>query len=224
MNLNNDMLTMRSFERIFALIVGTLSIFLGYLIIANLAKLMEMISTSEGILQIAGVEVSPAQWGPGVSFFLLIAVVFGIFIRILHKNLKGEVYKPAKSTAAKKHKPIESINSVRNIHYLSATEGIFDNDAVSTVRFRLFRDFRAIDCIQKALTEYGANASVKIPKKGKTDFYIAINNLKASAMLTVWDDDWGDYALFAKWVREGCKEPIPKDIETAAQAYLGQAA
>ena len=68
-------------------------------------------------------------------------------------------------------------------------KGVFDNDAISTVRLRLFRDIRAIDRIQKALSENGANSGVKIPQKGKMDFCIAINNLKASAMLTVWDDD-----------------------------------
>ena len=111
-----------------------------------------------------------------------------------------------------------------NINYLSTTEGIFDNDAISNVRLRLFRDFRAIDRIQKALSENGANSGVKIPQKGKTDFCIAINNLKASAMFTVWDEDWGDYAEFARWIKEGCKEPIPENIETAARAYLGKAA
>ena len=53
------------------------------------------------------------------------------------------------------------------------------------------------------------------------ELFVAINNLKAAAMLTIWEDDWGDYDLFSKWIREGSKEPIPEDIETAAKAYLG---
>lgn len=224
MNPHNNMLSMRSFERKFALIIGMLSIFVGYVIITNITNLIEIISTSDGSLRFIGFDVSHAKWGPGITLFLLVAFFFGIFIRILHKNLKGEVYKPINGTEGTSHKPIEPINSIHNIHYLSTTEGIFHNDAISTVRFRLFRDFRAIDRVQKALTENSVNAGVKIPQKGKTDFYIAVNNLKASAMLSVWDEDWGDYAEFAKWVREGCKEPIPEHIETAARAYLGQAA
>jgi hypothetical protein len=135
------------------------------------------------------------------------------------------MYKSKRTKTTSVHRPSEVITSLTNIHYLSTTEGIFENDAVNTIRFRLFRDFRAIDRIQCALlSENNGKAGVNISKKGKTDFHIAINNLKASAMLTVWDDDWGDYAVFAKWVREGCKKPIPENIETAARAYLGQAA
>ena len=222
MNLHNNMLTMKSIENILALIAGAVSIVLGYLVVINLAEFIEMIPASKEIFPFAGVKFSLANRGSGFFLLLLIVVFLGLSVRALHKNLKEEAYHPAKPDASATHKPTESNKPLYARYYLSATEGIFENETVGTARYRLLRDFRAINRVQKALMANDTHDALKTPNRRKMELFLAINNLKAAAMLTVWEDDWGDYDLFAKWIREGRKEPIPEDIETAAKAYLGR--
>jgi len=216
---------LRSIERWLALLIGALSIYLGYRLFINLAEYSEVLSKGEGGADVLGMKITLSQVGPGVFFALFGAIVVWLSVRTQMKYEKKAgsenvvYFQPSEKEG--KGVLVQPSTSVA-FTYLASTERGTDKQALDAARGSLLRDFRAIDGIRSAMEKPKKDGSVSISKGDRTDFTIAVPRLKEALMLSVWDEDWGDYAKFAKWRKDGCKSPPPKDIEAPARFYLGQ--
>lgn len=204
-------LLFRSLERLLALLIGALSIYLGYNLFLNLAELSE----SSGQIEWLGSTITLTHVGPGVFFALFGAMVVWLSLRMQMKYARQET----PSLGRKEEEPSPSTVAFT---YLTATEHVIDDQAIPSARSRLLRDFRAMDQVCSALDEAADDESVVIAENKRTDFIIAVPRIKEALMLTVWNSDWGDYAAFSAWVRAGCSDPPPKNLEAPARFYLGQ--
>jgi hypothetical protein len=79
------------------------------------------------------------------------------------------------------------------------------------------RDFRIFAEVFQKLDQ---NESV--PEKLKMDFERAVLSIKESLIGPVWDENWGSYQTFLKWISDGCPEPAPLEIEKGARFFSGK--
>lgn len=202
-----EILMARARERMLALLIGAFCILLGFF-------LFIFVPTSpagNGKLAWADTEVVLTHVGPGVFFAL-----FGAFVTWLSIRTQLQIGPEAESAAADTGTGTHS-----TVRYLIATEGKTDKQAVDSARSRHLRDFRTLDKISSI---FGAaeRDSVEIPANLRVDLELAVPRIKESVMFAVWDDDWGDYAAFSRWVQDGASDPPPEGINTPAQFFYGK--
>lgn len=88
---------------------------------------------------------------------------------------------------------------------------------VEALRRMYQKDFRIFSEVFQKLDQ---NESV--PEKLKTDFESAVLSIKEYLISPVWDENWGSYRIFKKWVSDGCPEPPPREIEKGARFFSGK--
>ena len=214
----------RSIERLLSLLIGALSIVLGYELFIKLADFSEKLSSGSGELKFGGVKVVLTHVGPGVFFALFGAAIIWISIRTQMHYSEKEKLDPNTDSVDKQLKPVETDFSKKAIilTYLSESENKIDDQAAQSVRANLLRDFRTVDDVASAISKAKIAEGISIPPEKRADFQIALKDIKEAAMFAVWNDDWGEYSKFTKWVRSGGSGPPPEDIELPAKFFLGQ--
>jgi|GEM_PF-2578753 len=88
---------------------------------------------------------------------------------------------------------------------------------VETLRRVYQKDFRIFSEVFQKLDQ---NESV--PERLKTDFESAVSSIKEYLIGPVWNENWGSYKTFKKWVSDGCPEPPPREIEKGARFFSGK--
>jgi hypothetical protein len=192
----DQLIKLRSKERLLALGIAGLCIILGFLLFIFAPNASEA-----GTAQLEWMEkkMMLANVGPGVFFAL-----FGAAITVYSIVTQA-------TTSTEKN----GENSVVTYRYLQ--KDVKDNQETENLRSNYQRDFRIFSEVMQKLEE---NESV--PERLRMDFENALTNSKDFLMRSVWDESWGDYNQFSNWISMGFPEPPPPEISKAAKYFSGK--
>lgn len=203
-----DAVGARGVERLLALGIGALAITLGFFLFV----LVPTDTTGDGSIKWADAEVVLTHVGPGVFFALFGAGISIYSIRTQLKLTRGQVTTEAPTAAGQVVRTIEK----KEMSYVAGGSRTHDLQSLESTRSRLQIDLGTLAAAVAAVSEAEGASSRLV-----SDSRRALDNVKDVAMEAVWDADWGDLADFKKWVLDGCAEPPPAAVATAAGFFLG---
>ena len=215
--------TLRAIERIVVLVIGAFTIFLGFYLFLKIPEAAK----TEGQLSLpGGFSLVWANAGPGVFFVALGTAILGYALRAKVKWDERAVKEsgrtattPGASASAGLSTAPERVATSVVASYLSSTGRVVDEQAKRGARDSLRRDLRLLDRLAE-MAGSGTGDTVSVPRRRLLDLNNAVPRIKANLMFTVWDKDWGEYAAFQRWIREGAPEPPPNGIIEPAKYLL----
>ncbi len=202
----------RAVERLFAILIGGASIYLGYRLFMEMPR---MSADGEGKVELpGGISIYVSRVGPGVFFALFGTALVGLsFVSVLDFQWGGG-QKPVQLAAKE-----TSAASVR-VSYVSGEIG---DTRVSLERDTLVRDLRTLRTLELALSKSAAGEPFSLGSSDTTKTLIAMPRIKRMLLHGVWDDGWGDYHDFAAWVRDGMREPPPEGLsDVVTDAFISR--
>ncbi len=192
-----DLLQLRVIERVLAVIIGGLSIYLGYRLFIKLPKQKD----SSGKVMLPGdISIFFSRVGPGVFFSLFGAAV--VVVSLQH-GLELDLANKSSVTA-------ESTEKTANmkVRYMGGG-GAPDPAKRDALRAE---PRRTIAELHKLPTLLAANVS---PSR-RTDVAQAARESKLALIGMVWSADWGDFPTFRNWVNDGETDPAPPGVSPEA--------
>ena len=195
---------MRTLERLIGILIGGLSIYLGYRLFLSLPDRRE----GEGQLKLWDASIVLSRIGPGVFFALFGAVVVGLSLYkgILLESADGRYA----GSAAQSADPPPRIE-----RYSGMGASAAGADARADARALLTRDIAILNNVIPKLR-------ADLPPQDRAEVELAIPRIKFALMQPLWPDKeagWGDPARFEVWLSEAAPEPPPAEIAAAA-AYF----
>jgi hypothetical protein len=198
-----DPIVLRSAERIVAVLIGGVSIYLGYRLFLAMPERKE----GEGKIALpGGISIFLTRVGPGAFFALFGAIIVAVSFQqaISYKETSSsrpsEVAQPASSdpTTSRDYTGFGSAGSAAD---------------TQLSRIQVGHDIELLDSTFPELSK-------NLTGTRRTDVEVLIPRLKLAMMKNVWGSDWGDYSRFQDWVQNGAAQPAPKDIDRPAAFYL----
>lgn len=184
--MDDPITTLRMLERIIAVLIGGLAIYLGYRLFFHLP----FERSHEGELQLPGVKIVLSRVGPGVFF-----AAFGSLV--LYYSLTEEV-KVSRSmqgpAQAQQGQDVASGDVVRREDFTGAASLPAGTPTVSPTgaavtpqrRAKALTSLEMLNCAQRLLARDGSSPELQ----GK--LALAIRDGKRALMLSIWDEgDWG---------------------------------
>ena len=196
-----DAIILRSIERLLGVVIGGVSIYLGYRL------LLAMPTRKEGegkVVLPGGISIYITRVGPGAFFAL-----FGVTVVAL-SFLRSVTYTDGLGSN------FHSSTGGGEAHVAYTGFGAPDSDRdLQLTRLQVATDIKFLnDRLQSLLAEKGSN------QQDRTDLEALRPRLKLAMIKTVWGPDWGEFAKFKEWVLSGAPEPIPDDLLKPATLYL----
>ena len=200
-----DPITLRAIERLLAVAIGGLSIFLGYYLFLRIPHRSE----AEGKFSFPnGISVHLARVGPGVFFALFGAAVVGlsIFRPISYETLaRSQVAGPPEASLVGRSTEAETRTS-----FTGMVQTVTQNRTLD--RLELRDDLTFLN---------------RLPRSRRPDLDEGLRRalelrpaqIKLRLMLQDWSPDWGDREAFRAWVDRGAGEPVPAGLEAAAALF-----
>lgn len=201
-----DPIILRSFERIIAVIIGGVSVYLGY----RLFALLPWNQDSEGKFTLpGGISVYLYRVGPGVFFALFGTVVVGLSLYMSITFSESE----RAGDVAEGNAPASVQYTEREFTGFGGMGSRFGEVDLEVLRNELRRDMDILNGLP-------AHLRTDLDDTQRVDIQSAIPKFKLALMSTVWGADWGEYAAFEDWVLEqDAMGPIPPELEDAARYY-----
>lgn len=187
-------ITLRAVERIIAVIIGGLCVYLGYRLFLHIPNQKD----SEGKINLpGGISIFVTRVGPGVFFALFgaIVVAFSIYHGIVYFR-EGPGYSESE-------------------YYSGLTPRHSTNDKEKTDRRR-----RELRLEVEFLNTLSSMLRSEISERQSRDFKYRSASIKLALMKTIWGPDWGDFDEFKLWVETGALDPVPRGLEAPADYYL----
>jgi hypothetical protein len=192
-----DLLQLRVIERVLAVVIGGLSIFLGYRLFI---KLPEHKDSSGKVILPGDISIFFSRVGPGVFFSLFGAAV--VVVSLQH-GLEFDLANKSNVTA-------ESTEKTANlkVRYMGGADelGPAKRDALRAEARRTIAE------LNKLPTMLAAN----VPAPRRTDVAQAVRDSKLAVIGMVWGADWGDFSKFRNWVNDGETDPVPPGFSPEA--------
>jgi hypothetical protein len=189
-----DPITLRFIERLLAVAIGGMAIFLGYRLFLKIPESRD----SQGKITLPwSITVALSRVGPGVFFALFGAAVVALS---LQKGL--EIGAGALADAG-------------TFKWSAAPPVAAESAARADARALLRRDIGLLNNIGPALRP-------DLAAHERTPIDLAIPRIKAALMQPVWgsaDEGWGSVAEFDAWVKAGEPDPIPTRIARAVELW-----
>lgn len=194
----------RSIERIVAVVIGGLSIYLGY----RLFIAIPMRRESEGKLILPGnISIYLTKIGPGAFFALFGAVIVGVSFHQAVTYREGATLSNASDPSGP-----ASTKLVSYVGFGSATATVRAPES----RLQVEADIRFLNTtLHEAIRK-------DLRSESRTDVDILIPRLKLALVHSVWDPQWGDFGRFRQWVETGAIEPPPPPLAAPAALYAGR--
>ena len=205
-------LTLRALERMLAVLVGGIAIYLGYRLFLSLPQQTD---SSGKIILPGDISIYLSRVGPGVFFALFGAIVVGMSFYFQMKIDSPDEGHNLLSADPIKNKNISYI-------YLLSTEGMADLQALQSARARVRGDIRTLADLESVLGSPTEGNYVLVPRTKASDFLLTVHRSKMAMIFTVWDKDWGEFPQFAKWVKKGPHDKPPEEIKVAADIFKGK--
>ena len=205
-----DILQLRVIERVLAVAIGGLSIYLGYRLFVRMPNLPR--GEAKASLP-GGVSIALSRIGPGVVFsgFGIVVVALSLYrgLTISESAELRQVAATGADSARADSAPLGRSRATRVINYLGPSVDGVDSAQRARRREDARRTVEDLDAL-RALVKHAA------PDQ-QGDMERAIRDAKVATLGMVWDGDWGDFATFHNWVvdmRES--EPVPPGVEASA--------
>jgi len=199
-----DPLQLRVIERVLAVVIGGLSIYLGYRLFIKLPEQKD----SEGKLTLPGdISIFFSRVGPGVFFSLFGAAVVVVSLQHgLELDLSSKASVPAGSG--------EQTASMKVRYMGEAREA--DPARREALRAEARRAIAELNTLPSLLPS-------TVPASRRTDVAQAVRESKVALLGMVWGPDWGDFPAFRNWVNDGETDPAPPGVSPEAIKAFGQA-
>lgn len=193
-----DLLQLRVVERVLAVVIGGLSIFLGYRLFI---KLPDQKDSSGKVILPGDISIFFSRVGPGVFFSLFGAAV--VVVSLQH-GLELDLANKSNVTA-------ESTEKTANlkVRYMGGGDGELDPAKRDALRAEARRTIAELN---KLPTMLAAN----VPASRRTDVAQAVRDSRLALIGMVWDADWGDFSKFRNWVNDGETDPVPPGFSPEA--------
>ena len=192
-----DLLQLRVMERVLAVVIGGLSILLGYRLFI---KLPEQKDSSGKVILPGDISIFFSRVGPGVFFSLFGAAV--VVVSLQH-GLELDLANKSSVTA-------ESTEKTANlkVRYMGGADELdpAKRDALRAEARRTIAE------LNKLPTMLAAN----VPASRRTDVAQAVRDSKLALIGMVWGADWGDFSKFRNWVNDGETDPVPPGFSPEA--------
>ncbi|MFZ2171854.1 MAG: hypothetical protein WAW61_19715 [Methylococcaceae bacterium] len=198
----DEIMLLRMGERILAVIIGAICIFLGYCLFL---RIPEQRKGEANIGLPGGISIFITRVGPGVFFALFGAMIVAISF------FKGIYFE-------------DNINSAENTERLSfagisASNQITEKEARADERAKLRKDIELLNSLPDYLrTDFSPQDRFRVKQ--------TISQIKFELMKPVWgeiSEGWGKPEVFDEWRQKGELDPPPAGLEKAVEFFhLGQ--
>lgn len=194
----------RAAERLIALFIGAISIYLGFQLFASLR---EFKADGEGKVELpGGISIYVSRVGPGVFFAL-----FGTAI------VAFSVLSPAQINAPNKAEVTNTAEAF-SASYLS---GENNNEVFDAERGRTVRDLKALKQLETKLALTAESGDLALSEAETNRLRVALPHIRQMLMLSVWDkENWGDREAFLDWLHNGDPTKPPPNLTQAALQLL----
>jgi len=187
---------MRAIERILAVLIGGLSVYLGYNLFLHLP---EQTDSAGKIILPGNISVYLSRVGPGVFFALFGVVVVALSLHkaIIYSETGGYYYSGLGETATKEGRQA------------------LGQTARADARALLRKEIARLNTIPQLLR-------AELPEHERDPIKRSIARVKLLLMKPVWGDSnegFGDIAEFERWVDAGEPNPPPAGMEGALALY-----
>jgi hypothetical protein len=191
-------LLVRFFERLTAVLIGGMAIYLGFRLFLNVPRQKD----STGKVKLPwDISVALSRVGPGAFFALFGVVAVSLtFVRPL------ELYSPPSGDAD----PVSD-----QLRYASGNLTPDERIRRADQRVLLQREMAVLNEIPGML-------SSEIAAHDRSDVEISLSRVKLALLKPVWGDQgegFGDFTAFESWVLSGEPEPPPADMGGALAVY-----
>jgi hypothetical protein len=197
---------LRYIERLVGVLIGGLSIYLGYRLFLRVPDRHE----GEGQIKLLDVSIVMSRIGPGVFFALFGAAVVGLSL------YKGVVVETTDGRLDGSAADVVNAPEQRTERYsgMGATTAA-DADQRADARALLKRDIAI-------LNNFIPKLRADLQQQDRTEVELAIPRIKFALMQPVWPENeagWSDPARFEAWLNGTAPEPPSAEI-AAAVAYF----
>ena len=193
-----DLLQLRVIERVLAVVIGGISIYLGYRLFIKLPEQKD----SEGKLVLPGdISIFFSRVGPGVFFSLFGAAV--VVVSLQH-GLELDLANKATVTAESSEKTANM-----KVRYMGGGAGEPDPAKRDALRAEARRTIAELNKLPAMLAS-------DVSASRRTDVAQAVRESKLALIGMVWDADWGDFPKFRNWVNDGETDPAPPGLSPEA--------
>ena len=200
-----DPITLRTMERLLAVLIGGMTIYLGYRLFLALPERRE----GEGKFELpGGISIFISRVGPGVFFSLFGVAVVGLSIQSSIEYSRGSI-------AASDARPAVSANWEG---YIGLTPDSMDlsSGSAESRRIRMRRELTFMnelpDLMRPDLNEAEESRATA-----------HVERVKLGLMASVWDPRWPSFSEFEDWWDEGAFDPPPAGLEEAVALYRSSA-
>jgi hypothetical protein len=202
-----DPATLRASERILAVAIGGLSIYLGYRLLSDMPEHEK--STGKVILP-GGISIYMSRVGPGAFFALFGAIVVALSLHysVTYKESSGA----APSRAEADQSPLLSTQS-KSYTGMGGSVPAASEEASSLRRMQVATDIRFLNQSLPGMLRTG------LTKERRNDLAVLLARIKLAMLQTAWGPDWGNFGEFKDWAERGAVDPVPPDLKEAAGYY-----
>ncbi len=205
--------TLRAMERILAVLMGGLLIYLGYRLFLQLP---DRTDSAGKIILPGNISIYLSRVGPGIFMALFGAAVVAFS---LHNTV---TYRETLSSTEACDGNAPHAGSTSDETQLSPGvreySGIGERGTVGTLqslevsRAMVKRDIFILNSLSNALR-------TDLNTEDQVDIELAVPRIKVALLKTVWAEDWGDPEAFEDWVFRSAAEDPPQELEAAAAFY-----
>jgi hypothetical protein len=200
-----DPMLLRALERILAVLLGGLAIYLGYRLFLQIPKEKD----GQGKLVLpGGISIYVTRVGPGVFFALFGAVVVGMSLAFAIHYAKDEVAAGSAPHAAEK---------------VAAARVTYNGAAPSWARRSAAKTPLDIQLEIELLNALPQHLRTDLPEARRKELDVRVTQIKLALLQAVWPKEWGDFAAFQEWAEAGAAGAPPAHLAEAAALYrLGE--
>ena len=203
-----DPITFRFIERILAVIIGGMAVFLGYQMFLKIPESRD----NEGKITLPwNVTVILSRVGPGVFFALFGAAVVALS---LYKGL--EISEKKSGSAAEIDAPLTRAGGEsREFKWGAAPTPAGEAAARADARTLLRRDIGLLNNFTNLLRS-------DLPEHERAPIAFAVPRIKFVLMKPIWGEaetGWGTPSEFEIWLNDGEPDPAPERIARAVEYY-----
>jgi hypothetical protein len=201
-----DPITWRMMERILAVAIGGVAIYLGYRLFLKVPERHD----SQGRITLPwNITVLLSRVGPGVFFALFGAAIVAYS---LHESVSYTRERSGEATPGKGGtSPVLTDRVIWGGVALGVTAE--PGEALKAARLRARLEMEFLNTLPSLLRG-------DLEEDQKRSVSDRVTSLKLGIVELLWGSDWGDFAAFKDWTGGGASDPVPKGLEAAAEYYL----
>ena len=201
-----DPVILRSIERIVAVLIGGLSIYLGFRLFLAIPERTE--SAGKVVLP-GGISIYLTRIGPGAFFALFGSIVVATsFHQAISYHENSQSARTQKIVVAQdvRSEPSQAAESAAASRSYTGFGGTAAGRDLLLLRIQTARDIQFLN------TALRQNLRTDLSPQRRADIDTAIPRLKLALLWSVWDPAWGDFARFKEWLDNGSLGPAPNQI------------